>query len=373
MKKLINKGFTLAETVIVIAITAVMATMVVPDIVSFLQFYESRSETETLQEIKSALKAYSEDWGTLPAEPVWYQDLAPYTGLSEDTIRFDPWFRERYYRMFNYNYSNAITEGFRGQELTASYAMVMTYGPDNLIDPDTVLVDSTGTFDSLAPIPIDPTLALGPMPAVQEDARDVYSSLSAGGDDQIIVFTNLPDMVKKIEITKNRIDTIRGAIESYASAKKAADATPTDRLYRPMSWLVPGPADLNSNYDLDVRLEVDAYLPGPFANKRFVTVIHGTPANEVERRDDMIKLVRFLGLTDDYCCDALQRYDHDGIASTPDTEKALFYYSNPRGTNLPFSNCKAVRPTGAANGTPFLPVRVMRELSELNADANNCG
>jgi prepilin-type N-terminal cleavage/methylation domain-containing protein len=371
MRNMINKGFTLTEVTIVLIVMTIVSTMVIPDVVTFLQHYESRSEKEALFEIKRALKAYADDWGVLPAEATWIQDISQYSDLSLNQIEFDMWGGTHQYRMFTYPYTTALAEEFRGQEFTADYAMVMSYGVDALIDPATVLVDSpvvnvafTGLLDSL--VPLTPDLPLGPMEPLPVDARDVYSSLSTGGDDQLIVFTNLPQMVVNMKVTKERIATIQAAVDNYAAGLKSLDPTPTTALYRPPSREIPGPpVDADANYDLDVQAAADAFL-GPGPSIRFDT----TQANNNQRRAGMIDLMRFLGLTDSYCCNAMERYNDAGTSR----EVPLFYYSNPRGTDVPAPICNAAHPAGPATNTPFLPVRVLRERGELNPlELDNCG
>lgn len=56
MKKLLNKGFTIVELVIVIAVIGILAAVLIP---TFSNVIESAKETADLQEAQSTLKAYT--------------------------------------------------------------------------------------------------------------------------------------------------------------------------------------------------------------------------------------------------------------------------------------------------------------------------
>lgn len=56
MKKLLNKGFTIVELVIVIAVIGILAAVLIP---TFSNVIESANETADLQEAQSTLKAYT--------------------------------------------------------------------------------------------------------------------------------------------------------------------------------------------------------------------------------------------------------------------------------------------------------------------------
>jgi hypothetical protein len=363
MTKLLNKGFSFAETIILLAVLAILATLTTPDLLRFLRFYEARGEEVVLQKIKDALHAYAEDWGALPAEPLWFQDIAPYTDIGINQIQFDTWFRPRQYRVFTYNYG--IGEEFRGQEIAADYALVMSYGEDGEVDADTVLTDQFGLITDLEPLtPVDD---LGVWPPLDLDAIDVYSNLSPAGDDQIVVFTTLPQMANNLKVTKERLAVLRATVEKFAQLRESADPTPTNVLYRPPSVRPGGsPADPDTNYDPDVLADTVAFVGGP---GRFRT----QQAGDAPRRTAMIEFVRYLGLIDSYCCSAVRRFDHDVDPATPPVETPFFYYSNPRGTDVAPPACNPFRPSGPDNGEPFLPARILQEQGELNGNLNNCG
>lgn len=353
-----NKGFSLIETAILVGVTAIMATMIMPDVVSFLKFYEQRTEQENLYEIKLALAEYAKDWGSLPDEATWSDDLAPYTDLSPSQILTDMWYRDRQYRKFTYDFG--VGEAFRGITLSADYAIVMSYGSDNVVDDNTIIFEL---------YPVDPADDLEPFDADIANAKDTYANLTMAGDDLIAVYTDLPIKIKNIQITENRIRTLKSAIINYAESKKLMDISPTAVLYRPMATAVAGVPDSNNNYDADMVDEVDLYINDGTVNpqnRRFNT----TQADNNGRRAEMISLVRFLGLSDNYCCNALVRYDDDADASTQPVEVPFFYYSNPRPFNG--AGCGA-RPSVATANNRFLEPRIMKEQSEINADVNNCG
>ena len=77
LKKLDNKGFTLVELIIVIAIIAVLAAVLAPQYLKYVERSRVSADTQTLGEIQNAAKVAIAD----PANDITLADLAKYTDV----------------------------------------------------------------------------------------------------------------------------------------------------------------------------------------------------------------------------------------------------------------------------------------------------
>lgn len=63
MKKMNNKGFSLVELIIVIAIMAILVGVLAPQFVKYVEQSRESSDLQTVTEIKTAVETYTADYG----------------------------------------------------------------------------------------------------------------------------------------------------------------------------------------------------------------------------------------------------------------------------------------------------------------------
>jgi len=63
MKKMDNKGFSLVELIIVIAIMAILVGVLAPQFVKYVEQSRESSDLSSITEVKTAVETYVSDWG----------------------------------------------------------------------------------------------------------------------------------------------------------------------------------------------------------------------------------------------------------------------------------------------------------------------
>ena len=93
MKKTNNKGFSLVELIIVIAIMAVLIGVLAPQFIKYVERSRESTDLQNIEEIKTAAETYVADHGeeSLPATitvncPVGAKGHITYGGLSTGTL-----------------------------------------------------------------------------------------------------------------------------------------------------------------------------------------------------------------------------------------------------------------------------------------------
>lgn len=351
VNKQLNKGFTLVEIIIVVAVMSLLLTMSFPALISFIQKRDEESEKLIQAEIAKAVNRYYVKNNTIPSDTAsnnpgnedWYDLLASLTNLSGDNIRYDTWGNERRY------VSYIETETLLDSDFDIGYVSIHSRGADReLTNARGVAVNSSGDF---APSTNGGWWKNRPNPT------NAFANLESDGDDIYIKYTNRQNVMGGYEETLNRMGSLSKALESYAQAKylETMIAEPTNDnihlwIYYPRSNSSGG---LNlygasSNTDRLVLSDMDRF---DFGGDNQVA----NSNNDTVRRAEMIELMRLLGLPDNHCCSALER-DSNG------EEKALFYFSNPR----PRSSGCGSRP--GVNDPVKLPPRITTK-----NDSNTCG
>lgn len=312
MEQMNNKGFSMVEAIIMIAVLSTVMVMAFPNFIEFFKLQEEVSEERTMNEIREALSLYADANKKLPEEATWVADIAPFTSLTENAIANDVWGSPRYYKreleQLSYRSSGNID---------AYYAVVYGYGPDrissNAVDNNDGAMNWAGFFDS----------------ANDPDSDKDYANLETLDDDFMVKVTNYPAQVRNYEETEKRLQAISDALANYAIAKfNAAQAlNPGDPGYEANSE--------QFNYypqgDVQDTLEPDNvdYHPAvindyTYSHPDESPSVRNRGVSEGERRDDMETLMRVLGLPLSYCCSALAIDEDTG------EEPAFYYYSNPR-------------------------------------------
>lgn len=357
-----NKGFTLVEMVITVAVMAILVSLSMPAIFEYIRQRDSQREEVALAEIRKAIEAYLSAKGTLPSDTlgganVWYKQLAGYTSLSEKEIMNDVYGRPRMY----IRYENDDGRSMQNTSVKIVYATVHSMGvngkAENKFDGTTIAGISLDTATN----PVSFKAAsdgkwwkglggTGTPQVVADKVVSIFSGLRAGGDDHLMRFTNYSEVLDRYKLTVQRLDTLTQALETYARSKYAER----------VSWCVTRPTHVNCNSGTPEKL---IYYPrseptAAINEKQGTTSSHNVMyldgntirvknnGNEAARKKDMEGLMDLLGLPRDNCCSAL-------------TGNAFYYFSNPRPRAA--SGC-GNRPRTVSASTPIneqkLPARV---------------
>lgn len=344
LKELNNKGFSLVEGIIMVAVLSTVMVMAFPNFIEFFKLQEDVQEERTMQEIKTALQLYAKNQKTLPDDDVWVESLAPYTSLSPEAILVDTWGQDRYY----HKVTVANKEYRATSDLSVDYAVVYGYGPDRYYaDTGAANAMNWANFFVTADVPGDP--------------QD-YANLKPAADDIMIKVTNYSEQVDNYEITEKRLQDISEALSNYSTsyfnnAQLAGAASSSIFNYYPPSDVEDTSVPDQSDYYNVVESATAAALNG--TGRVRISVRDSTSGDKEDRKNDMEALMRILGLPITHCCSALV-YDDD-VAGEP----AFFYYSNPR----PITSISGATVTcGARPGLsdPKLPPR-------LSVDIDECG
>ena len=82
-------AFTLVELIGVLAIIAIMATLVAPNAIKALDRAAVRAEAENLKTMGEQVKLHLINRGELPAVATWHQQLAAYTDLNQHDVQLN--------------------------------------------------------------------------------------------------------------------------------------------------------------------------------------------------------------------------------------------------------------------------------------------
>lgn len=385
-----NKGFTLAEMLIVVAIMAAVLTMAFPDVVTFFQLQEEREEAAEMFEIQKAMRAYADDRGELPiynaASPTdWAEELAEYTNLSTAQIANDTWDQARVYRAFTRNVA------YREGVLTTYYATLMSFGREKCKDLGTTTTYAIAGAGCHASADV-PAAAVDFYGATDNDRITTYQELlsDVNGDDVVVKFTDVQIKTDRYLETVKRLEAVTEALEVYARSRyneeasdygncvvvkqrfdaglagtSAADVTAACDTGRNPTWTARIAANTTPDRTIyypstESPVAADAAFYAPIVDSDAANFIDDAPRNEfknysntagtvasaAQRRGDVQKLMRLLGLPETYCCSALEN-DDDGAP------KAFYYFSNPRPRTS--STACGARPAVP----PYLPARVV--------------
>jgi prepilin-type N-terminal cleavage/methylation domain-containing protein len=372
-----TSGFTLAEIILVVAVMAILVSLSTPAVMSFLQRRDIQAEENTLVEIAKAMKSYITDRNSMPAvtavaancssaPPNWAVEFSRYSNLSARQIACDTWDRPRAYAMFQ------RPDTFLGTTIDIFYASVHSSGP-NLI-ANGASASAGGAADSTPGIHINGNNFSNTNAGTtwwhrissSDDAKiDAFVGMQPAVDDQLIRFTDYADKIEKYKKSLERLDRIAEALESYSRTKYneavfacggSCAPAPENRIFYPRAANPGAPNDSAAYYYSTIQDDLNTYNGG-----NAIVNAGGSVANHNARREDMINLMRLLGLPDEYCCNALETY-------TPSTgakpiEMPFYYFSNPRPRTGP-STCGG-RPNPNTGGT--LPARLTITLT------NACG
>lgn len=263
MKKI--QGFTMAEVIIVVAVLAIVFTLAMPDMTKLFDRHNQMLEVNRLNEIYKSLDLYTKNNRRTPAVATWYDDLAQYTELSSDQIRYDVWNIERSYGTFS------SVSSYLGTSYNVYYATVLSAGIDKNFSHS--LPTNVSEFTNF------------------NATNNIFSK---SGEDYAIKYTDQSHKISLLETTLDRMEKLSLALERYARVKQI-DSIADD----------PDQVDNLIYYPKDGRGNSD-----PAASKYFSTV------DEIDTTNNATSLAKTLGLPEEYGIDAV-------------TGGNMWYISNP--------------------------------------------
>lgn len=323
------KGFTLFEMILTVAIMAILVATTTPSIYEFIRQRDKQNEEVAQMQVRKALEAYIAEKGVPPSDSSttdpWYEELAGYTSLSANEIANDVWGRPRMY--VAYLDTSRIVYG---TTVSVTYATLHSMGENGEAQNSEVV---NGVSTSVAGIAVaNKAFSGSTAPGWWKNKAitsriDVFAQLRAVGDDQMMRYTNYEDVLRRYNATRERLDKLSEAMETYARSQYAnhvsicagatppatvcntTDKTPLSAIYYPRSQpKVNVPADSGryvQNGALSTNIVVD------------------NSEDDETRREHMENLMGILGLPLEYCCSALNNASDKKPAP-------FFYFTNPR-------------------------------------------
>ena len=364
LKATANAGFTLVETLILVAVLAIVVGMAVEPFNEFIDNHRTRLEQADMLEVQTALERLYEEYNRLPSEDPddndfcgrneveWYDCLAQFSFLSGENIQMDTWGRERRYIM----YSTQME--YMGELLPVFYATVHSRGVDLQAEAvaGTATEDGGGSRDIFS----DEAAADWWKNQLTDAARiTAFEELQPGGDDLQLRYSTTLKTLEKYNNTQERLEQIGIALAAYSEGKRQRQVVignpDADRLvYYPPSQETADPTNA-ANFGPTVMGDIDntriangGWGAGdPIANQ------NATQALKQLRLASMVTLMRILGLPDEYCCSDLVK--DETINGDYRQGRPFYYYANPR-LDSAGGACQARR-----QAVPFVPARVTAE------------
>jgi len=355
-----NRGFTLVEMVITVAVLAILLAISFPSIYQFISNRDELREHTAQLEIRKAMEAYLADKGSLPSDTGnWAEDLAGYTNLSADDIANDVWGNPRMYVE-----GEDSTRNIQGTTVPVLYATVLSMGVNGEADKTYKEGATVKNVDGVAFSSAAGKTIFGGATShdwwsygTSAQVVDAFAALHAGGDD---IFTRLTDYPQKLDAynkTLDRLDRISKALETYGRNGYA------ETISANCGGATPPAACTDGTYDNRIYYPkaIASYSTGDSATYNNNTVIVDNRQSADTRRTQMKNLMRILGLPDEFCCSAIS-VDANG------NPMPFYYFSNPRPRNAG-SGCGA-RPSGTARK---LPARLTTTNNADSASDATCG
>ncbi|MEC9291639.1 MAG: type II secretion system protein [Pseudomonadota bacterium] len=373
-----NKGFTLPDVILVMAILAVLITSLYPSLSSYLLKGKEKEELNRQIEIVDAFESYLSAVGEFPTLPAtanilnapnfnnaWtrvstvFSSDTTVTNLSLSDMQTDEFDQTRLLL------TDTSTVNFAGGTYNVYYIAVVSLGADGCFG---VEANPAPPCDNVAPT------SLADVDGAPAFTINDYDSLvaAAGSDDIITKYTDASVKTQSYNSLLLQISSIEEALDQFAYQTRKRAETIIERecqdnhvsltysIYNCYSDIrtntAPGnavatvmpdtqifvpPSTGEVMADYDVVLLGSRYIQDEV---RTATGAVGTLRNRIyntdgasqaiirNRKDGMVALMSILGLPSRYCCNPLDKYfDH----TTRKWEKMpLFYQSNPRRVSV---------------------------------------
>lgn len=312
-----NKGFTLVEVIVVVAVLAAVITMATPDINRLFSKQEEITEISRLKELRRAMEAYSKDRyqrlkdhkgivkdlsavpADLPDSDDWVKELSHYTDLTESQIETNVWGVKRYYKVEHEDRS------YLGGKFRVFYGIISSVRKTRKSEAD-----------------------LGFQEARDMTERDSYENFnwtnsfaenrdnieSTGIEMLAVKYTDLSNKIKLLETTLSRMDKLSLALAKYARVMQISG--------------FKNEPDLSDSY---------IYFPNDGSNAGS-NHLYYKDVKEIANPHEATSLAEMLGLPKEYGEDAL-------------TGSTMWYISNPGADASNICN--------GATKAPFYPPVVM--------------
>jgi len=265
-----QKGFTLVEVMVVVAVLAAVVTIAMPDMNRLFYRQQEMTEALRLKIIKQSLESYSKVNRKLPDKATWAEDLLKYSELSKDQIEKDVWGKDRTYAVFTEN------NQYLGATYKVYYAIVYSSGRDKVSDASVTIPTNYSGFATF---------------------NLTTSTAENGGiNDLAIKVTDQAHKMELLETTLIRMERLSLALTKYARVKQISGITNEPNL-----------SDSYIYFPRDGRVGDSGvyYRPGTAEGVETITSV-----NEAS------SLAKLLGLPEEYGKDAL-------------TNQTMWYISNP--------------------------------------------
>jgi prepilin-type N-terminal cleavage/methylation domain-containing protein len=183
-----NKGFTMVEVIVVVAVLAVVLTIATPDMSRLFAKQAEMTESIRLQDIYKSLDIYAKKNKSLPSAATWVQDLSEYSELSENQIEKDTWGTNRRYSMFK------GTASYLGGTYDIYYAVVASDGLDRSNNGEILPVNAS------------------------EFAQFDYRTSTTGNanDNMAVKYTDQSYKIELLEETLRRMEKLSLALSKYS-------------------------------------------------------------------------------------------------------------------------------------------------------------
>ena len=292
------------EVIIMLGVLIAITSMAFPDIVGFFRQQQQKQDELSMLEIRKAVESYAKSEKKLPNDATWFDDLAKFSNMDPNGIRYDVWGNERHYQVYS------ETKTYRDGDVEIFYSSITSPGMDQFWREDT---DNDGVGDTPLDSPYD-----------WSESVDGYANYEAKGDDLVVKYTDLEIKTIYYDETLVKMESIVKALERYATGYyNEAILGEVDNIQTLIFYPIANDP-VRTRYYTKVQNDMQT-IAGKY---------NLIPGNE----NDMKALMRIIGLPETYAIDSV-------------TGNAFYYYSNPDvGTNC--VNNRA--------SSPYLPPRLTR-------------
>ena len=352
-----HQGLTLAETLMTVAVVSILIAVTLPSLGTVYDRYRTRQEQQIQLEIYDALLRFAKDYNALPADgssnpmcgsgnQFWYNCLTHELDYSVEQIRFDIWGEERHY------VATTRTKTVVGEAFTVHYASVHSKGPDQRAAAATGIGVSGSNYAGIGSSAWWANMA-------GSTALTTFETLTPAGDDVLIKVTDNVVKGAKLKETQERLNAINQALYDFeqvhyitdlqsgmASVANAVDS----RVHYPVAYQSVAVDNVGTTYGTALMNTTNSV----FSGGRRIENRDGNNTDKRNRRNDMVALMRMIGLPDAYCCSEIDIEENAVNPRDYTQRQPFFYYANPK--NLINGVCSPTR----ATQIPFAPAIIQR-------------
>lgn len=301
-----NKGFSLPEVVLVVAVLSILTTLVYPYFAQYINAQKEQDEQRIQLEIVRAVDAYVKDKGVFPQTTTltaFAEDISPYSNLLPNEIETDKWGKRRYIKHLKH------VREYREVSVDTNYMFVLSLGEG---------VGLNGCFGEGLTKECDPTVFEPVIDASLTTVAD-FQNLSAPDGDILTAYSDVSLKMGWYTKTRQRLEAISGALKEYATVQR-------------YEGIVNGKSNMGIYFppsSEEYAASQPLYLISDEAKNEILEELGNATVRQTPddvRYKDMKGLMRLIGLPESYCCTPLFRVTVKGES----VERPFYYYSNPR-------------------------------------------